>query len=109
MYNELIKKLEDIKYNTNINTIVNKCDSYDFDYTDIFYKNGILDYDECYNYVVTHTFDFGELVNCVNSIQDFSDNYFKIDGYGHLDYVRDADLEDIIDKIIEECRAYEEI
>ena len=38
MYNELIKELEDIKYNTNINTVVNKCNKYDFDYTDIFYS-----------------------------------------------------------------------
>ena len=41
MYNELIKELEEIKYNTNINTVVNKCNKYDFDYTTIFYINSI--------------------------------------------------------------------
>ena len=107
MYNDLIKELEEIKYNTNINTIVNKCNKYNFDYTTIFYMNDILDYDECFQFVKNHSQDFYEVVNCVNSIQDFSDDYFKIDGYGHLDYIEGADLEDIIDKIIEECRAYE--
>ena len=109
MYNELIKELEEIKYNTNINTVVKKCDKYNFDYTTIFYMNGILDYDECFEFVKNHSRDFYEVVNCVNSIQNFYDDFFKIDGYDHLKPLEDTDLEDIIDKIIDEANQYEEI